>query len=190
MPRATHRGHCQVCNRIQKLPDGLLSLHGYTVVSRGWGGYFAGDCRGSRALPFERDKTLVEDSIKNALEQAELCRRHAADLLSKPADPSDCWRHHYQDRGYIRGYTWVRVCLLPGSEQHPGSHPKYKIGDETHTIRNTFRSLQDAAERGNHQYASHLEAQAKQLDHFVTFQRDRLKTWRPDAPLLPIGKGE
>lgn len=50
MAKATHAGHCQACGRLQRLPSGNLSLHGYTV-DHGW---FSGVCQGAKHLPFEQ----------------------------------------------------------------------------------------------------------------------------------------
>ena len=40
--KATHDGECQLCGRMQKLPDGRLAKHGYTTR---WG-FFQGVCPG------------------------------------------------------------------------------------------------------------------------------------------------
>ena len=62
---ATHIGECQVCGRIQKLPKGQLSKHGYT---KQWG-FFNGTCWGAEHLPFEQSIDLIEGAIKQANEQ-------------------------------------------------------------------------------------------------------------------------
>lgn len=185
MNKATHRGHCQVCNAIQKLPDNLLAAHGYRVEQRGFGGWFSGTCRGSHNLPFERDKRLVDESITNALSLADLKRAHAKDLTDKPADPAKCMIHHYSKR--LWQYMWVEAALLPGTDaEHPGFHPRYDYNGEQHVMRNSFRDLQQAAEHQKGNYISHLESEAKKLDGYVVMQRKRLESWRPDAPLLPV----
>ena len=54
--KATHKGTCQVCGRLQKLPAGSLSKHGYTVE---WG-YFSGVCPGAHELPLEQDRSVLD----------------------------------------------------------------------------------------------------------------------------------
>lgn len=54
--KATHQGTCQVCGAAQKLPNDLLSLHGYTVEHS----FFEGVCKGAKNLPFELNKDLIE----------------------------------------------------------------------------------------------------------------------------------
>jgi hypothetical protein len=57
--KATHYGTCQLCGSLQKLPDGVLALHGYQVE---WH-QFHGSCRGSGHLPFEQSKDIAEQQI-------------------------------------------------------------------------------------------------------------------------------
>lgn len=46
--KATKKGTCQICGRVQKLPNGKIAKHGYQVV-----GEFHGTCDGSDHLPLE-----------------------------------------------------------------------------------------------------------------------------------------
>jgi hypothetical protein len=55
MTKATHKGECQICGRQQKLPGGLLSLHGYT---KRWN-WFEGTCPGARCQPFEKSYSEI-----------------------------------------------------------------------------------------------------------------------------------
>lgn len=73
--KATHKGICQCCGRLQKLPYGRLSQHGYTVT---WG-FFNGVCGGAEHLPLELDRTELDRTVK-------LLRNHAEDLLER--DPT------------------------------------------------------------------------------------------------------
>lgn len=75
---ATHKGTCQACGRLQKLPKGRLSNHGYTVD---WG-FFQGVCSGAKALPLEEDRSVLDATV------AALCKRasewEASDELPLP----------------------------------------------------------------------------------------------------------
>ncbi len=57
MNKATHRGTCQACGRVQAIrPDvGFVAKHGYTVD---WG-FFNGICAGADVTPMEYDTTLA-----------------------------------------------------------------------------------------------------------------------------------
>lgn len=61
MAKSTNKGTCQWCGAIQKLPNELLSQHGYTTQ---WG-FFEGVCRGSRNQPLEKSCELVKYSMLN-----------------------------------------------------------------------------------------------------------------------------
>ena len=58
--KATQIGTCQICGSVQKLPNGRLAKHGYTV-EYGWG--FNGICNGSGKLPFEISKEYAEETL-------------------------------------------------------------------------------------------------------------------------------
>ena len=57
----THKGHCQVCGRIQAVDvtHNFIAKHGYTVDF----GFFNGVCEGSGELPLEIDKSITEETI-------------------------------------------------------------------------------------------------------------------------------
>lgn len=57
--KATHQGQCQICSRIQKLPNTRLSQHGYTVEFS----FFEGVCPGSKSLPYELSCDLIKQQI-------------------------------------------------------------------------------------------------------------------------------
>lgn len=66
----THKGHCQVCGRVQAVStnDNLMAKHGYDVQF----GFFNGTCIGSDKKPLEVSKRISEVTIsnmKNAIEE-------------------------------------------------------------------------------------------------------------------------
>ena len=61
--KATQIGTCQICGSVQKLPNGRLAKHGYTV-EYGWG--FNGVCNGSGRLPFEISKEYAESALASS----------------------------------------------------------------------------------------------------------------------------
>ena len=60
--KATHYGTCQLCGSLQKLPNGVLALHGYEVD---WN-QFHGICRGAGHAPFEQSKELAVEEMRRA----------------------------------------------------------------------------------------------------------------------------
>jgi hypothetical protein len=61
MRKATHNGHCQVCGRVQALPNGgTLSLHGYRVAGFG---FFNGVCHGARFAPLQESRAITDKII-------------------------------------------------------------------------------------------------------------------------------
>lgn len=75
--KATHSGHCQACGRLQKLPNGKLSKHGYTVEH----GFFSGVCRGTNYLPFEQSCDQVRRYIGEAKSEVEFLTKRRTELL-------------------------------------------------------------------------------------------------------------
>lgn len=72
--KATHQGTCQCCGATQKLPAGLLSLHGYTRPD----GYFEGVCRGAGHQPLELSADLLPELITGARAEVERLGTFAA----------------------------------------------------------------------------------------------------------------
>jgi hypothetical protein len=60
--KATHYGTCQLCGSLQKLPSGVLAIHGYQVD---WN-QFHGTCSGSGHPPFEQSKDLAAETVRGA----------------------------------------------------------------------------------------------------------------------------
>lgn len=96
-------GTCQCCGAVQKLPKGVLSLHGYTVSH----GFFAGVCRGARYQPFEKSCDQVKRYIDEAQRSISELKATREAILSETAI---AYVHVYQ--GSRRGrssYEWMRL---------------------------------------------------------------------------------
>jgi hypothetical protein len=61
MSTHTHRGHCQVCLRIQAIDTatGRVAVHGYRVKH----GFFSGRCPGSESLSLHVERTITDGCI-------------------------------------------------------------------------------------------------------------------------------
>jgi hypothetical protein len=86
--KATHQGTCQCCGRLQKLPGGFLSKHGYTVD---WG-YFNGVCGGAHHLPLEQDRTIVDAFVVRLREGAKYARENDPGTLFCDVARSTRWK--------------------------------------------------------------------------------------------------
>jgi hypothetical protein len=206
--KATHNGTCQICGSFQKLPKGKLSLHGYTVR---WG-FFSGVCTGSKALPFEQSKDLIEGAIARAKNMLAETRKESADLKSGALklEGNKAYVHAYfspnsrRDRG---GYKWtvVNVTLekvtYDPADGGTGFYYKasYKTDDQArpHDISIPYdmpRIEDEAAMLASVQlmlnagYAkSELDSRASQLAQYITWQEERIADWKP-TDLKPIAE--
>jgi hypothetical protein len=65
MPKATHKGQCQLCGAIQKLPAQRLSTHGYKVTFN----IFERICPGSLNDPYELSCELIKAELPHIQER-------------------------------------------------------------------------------------------------------------------------
>lgn len=81
MKKSTHRGHCQICERLQAVnPDGTtLAKHGYKVEH----GFFNGTCPGSDHSPYEISADLLPPIAEN---MEAIAKRLFAKALSIPSE--------------------------------------------------------------------------------------------------------
>jgi hypothetical protein len=203
---ATHSGHCQACNSLQKLPNGKLSLHGYTVGH----GFFSGICPGSKELPYEKSHALIKTFMQNA-------ERHLGDVQTlqamyrKPAESTTCWVHPYiaaNWRGFRGGHVWMKAEIRADDSAWTGVNEKYLECDHateivftnSHPMADDMRrrcvleryvkksklDLLAIATKQNSAYADFLESEVKSLQRYIAWQRMRISAWVPDAPLLPV----
>jgi hypothetical protein len=184
MPKATHKGNCQVCGALHMLPGGRLAKHGYTT-RHGW---FEGVCWGSDALPYQQSKDLIEGSISRALARAIELREMGAKAVEEAKQPgSTAWEHVYHrelsnhSRGPVR--LWEQVNVHCDEHGRPAQYsPKYAPSRREET---RFYGTLDAYRlRGAQNYARHMEGLAKQAEEYADHQRKRIADWQP-ADLIP-----
>jgi len=86
--KATHYGTCQLCGSLQKLPTGVLAIHGYQVE---WN-QFNGVCHGTGHLPCEQSKDVAEAQIKRSeqylAENPEPAKPHVTARWNSPEQES------------------------------------------------------------------------------------------------------
>lgn len=211
--KATHNGHCQACGRLQKLPKGLLSLHGYNVAH----GFFSGTCVGARELPFEQSCELVKGFIASAKTQLEHVKAEQAELRQQPTADTKMWaRIRYEGpRGYGATNVWEQVTLEAtfrpygyADDPNAGSM-KYRYLDATGREHGSDQrgggfyginmwDLKRSDEtpdveacrlatvlKHNETRANWLESEVKSLTRYIAWQTERVENWKP-APLLPV----
>ena len=183
-PKATHRGRCQACDSKQKLPAGVLALHGYTTR---WG-FFSGTCPGSGHMPFEQSTDLIARCIADARREADTLRAEA-DAAEANRDPEKVWvRAYYSGAGRgDSGYRWTQTRLTPDPVhgvvyRHPGdarpARSERMACFPGHGIAAAVRSC--AIDR-----AVYLRKEAARRDDYADWQAARIADWKP-AELTPV----
>lgn len=190
MSKATHRGTCQVCSRVQKLPNGVLAKHGYQVL----GGFFEGVCFGSGHLPLEQDKTLVEESIRWAA-QRWIETSAMARIWTNPATEPKLWYHVWIPRtarrigGY---YVWQHCEMRIDEALGQGVNVKVYMDGEwrrgstyslfAHAQEDLLRLATESHAKYIEQY---LQPKMRELNRYCKDQQWRIDTWHK-KPLTPI----
>jgi hypothetical protein len=184
------------------LPNGLLSLHGYKVGQ----GYFFGQCRGTKFLPFELSCDQVKIYIaeaKAALESTEAFQAR----LRQPATEAKAFFYTRQasrkGRDYQASRTWQEVSVREdvvtydggqyskffreGDTEWVGPRAESKIeARETEVSAYSHgRTLLQICTEANEAYAKWLEHEADSLRRYITWQTERVTTWGP-AELKPL----
>lgn len=188
--KATHKGTCQVCGALQKLPEGRLSTHGYTVK---WG-FFEGTCRGSHALPLELDCSLIAGSVEAAKAQKATTEGRIAELraASGPVAP---FRTYDERTGK---YVWEdstvtskEVAFLDGSGTYLTFSRTTKIDRravdglvkvESYPGRNTIETI--TAWARDYFIKLELLPLITKLEDYTRWQTKRLAEWKPAPEAL------
>lgn len=194
MKKATHRGHCQVCNRIQNIQGRNLFIakHGYEVAGYG---FFNGICPGSEHLPLEQDKSMVVWSINWA--QARIIDTTAEiTKYSQPSTEHKAWFHEYvpsKTRYSQSRYIWREVQL---SRETILSSPTFSYNEDTFIGHDakivplrrysiSGATLLDVADQLNAKYVEYLEKRVKEFHQYIAEQTHRIEVWHKQ-PLIPI----
>jgi len=191
--QATHKGECQICGRTQKLPTGVLSLHGYTV---NWG-FFNGVCTGAGFLPFEQDNSQIEGAIEAVTAQRDAMVKRAAEIRAdtEPETAKATYYVPYQKaRNGKGGYASVTVQT---SDVHLGTKG-LRSGDWVATVadngheydalvapRSVAQTPVEAAYYSNQAIAKEVDSNVEQATAYIAWQTRRNRDWAP-RELRPI----
>lgn len=199
--KATHSGTCQACGRGQKLPNGVLAIHGYTTR---WG-FFSGICPGSGHKPFELSTDYIEFCIHSSAKEAAKLRGEAEALLAEdPTGQTEFWFSEYVAATYAlpSHYRWVRATAT--FDEHSISRvttvPDHNGNSKTVFATRTDvrgRTIEDVVLAQNIKRADAFEAVARKHDEYIVWQQERVANWTlgtltpvvaPVGPLLHAPK--
>lgn len=193
MGKATNKGTCQCCGSVQKLPNGNLSQHGYTVD---WG-LFQGVCQGAGHLPFEQSKDLVDHFIAEA-------HQYVAEINEKIVEASnsvdDCkvWFRNYHPATYSRKafHLWEQRAIL--CDRWFEDNERFTIwkwvesGDDKRNVNRgktdtggCKKTIEEAVKFENAKYVEHLEKKRQGIFTYIKWQQDRISGWKVQ-PLLKL----
>jgi len=183
MAKSTHKGTCQGCGAMQKLPNGVLSKHGYTVD---WG-FFNGVCGGANHAPFEESTDLIEGFIVSATEQKKRIEAEMA-KLAEAVDPNDVWRYTYQNHKYF----WEKRVLVLDGEYETFKTWKWVIkkgerkgSEKISHYGKSPDTIEEAVKFENARYIRHLERHITEIDNYIEWQEKRVAEWEP-KPLIKL----
>lgn len=193
--RATHSGTCQLCGRLQKLPNGLMAKHGYTVQ---WG-FFEGTCPGSDAQPFELSKDLIAERIEWAARRASSLHRDAEDAEEHR---DMVWVHEHVPAKFhggrrLSGYAFWRGIPREQVEIRTGySTTVHWIGKDGEKRQDIVRETRvrhwevtkvdedRAVTLLNRAYATKLRGDAAKVGEYRDWLIERIKDWAPHPEKL------
>lgn len=188
--KATAAGSCQACGRVQKLPNDLLALHGYTVQ---WN-CFNGQCPGSKHEPYEQSCALIKRFIASA-KQTRAAIQAQVNQLNCPATEPKAWISEYIPATWQNRHSRYQereVSLFSHREQYVNSSDTYlniwylnlEGKQERMGTRSIYSStVLDAATELNKRFAEQqLTPRVKQLDEYIKWQQRRVTDWK----LMPL----
>jgi hypothetical protein len=107
--KATHKGECQICSGMQKLPGNLLSTHGYRVLNN----CFNGVCPGSKNLPYELSCELIKEILPSIEDYVKKLYEQKVSLSQPVLITPECFNHVWVKGSYgLNGsYQWKKGVL-------------------------------------------------------------------------------
>jgi hypothetical protein len=188
--KATHRGECQICGRFQKLPNGRLSTHGYTVQ---WN-MFQGTCPGSGELPYEQSCDLIKARLPWVKERVTEMNKYRKALLQPATEPKAYVRVWLRS---VSSYTWLELRLTEVYHKNEQSGHEWrtimaKYKDESEEKAQNVGSpyyeepLLDCATRLNEEYVErHYSKTIQETEAYLKWCEDRIANWEA-KPLQAI----
>lgn len=188
MAKAIHSGTCQVCGRLQKLPGGALSKHGYT---KQWG-FFNGTCPGAGYLPFELQKDKAEAAVTRVQAIVEKLRGQIAELNAAPVENTAPFKTYNSRLGVYQETTVTVEEDVIGEKKIPVTLIRHEDGTREQAMRyGLYGSVTEIVLKLRRQRAGRIQLEVQNNQGYINWQNDRLKNWAP-APekLVPVVKEE
>jgi hypothetical protein len=193
--KATHYGTCQACGAFQKLPAGVLALHGYEVK---WE-QFVGVCIGSGHQPYELSADMLPDLIASAELRAEAIRELQVRLRTPIDEPKVDWTFRRQHLGI----NFPEPATISGTEiagLH-GSYMQFTVTadkDGRAQLVDSYRiphGVENAATLANYLRAQEADGLQHRIDRevrYANWQNGRLADWkiRPLREVIEIDAEE
>jgi len=183
MAKATHFGNCQCCGAFQKLPAGLLSIHGYTVED----GWFSGVCRGTSHLPFQQSHALIDQFIASAEAKIVELNAQIAKLLAPATEPVG-WEHtRTTHRSGKVTDAWKQVNII----EHNGTigwMTEDRNGRERFNpayCHSMYGTALEVATKMNSYRAEAFRRIVTKTETYIEWQQTRVANWT-EQPLVPI----
>ena len=191
MAKATHKGTCQCCGSVQKLPNGVLSKHGYTVD---WG-FFNGVCQGAGHKPFEESIDLIDSLIKSAQKEIRKLNKIIKETLAS-TDTKKVWYHGYRNSTWTQkgGYFWAQREVIEVEDERRGTYFQYVMTEDDDKPRGLWgkeagqympfntngHTLEDVVKFENAKYVEQvLNRHLNELKKYIKWQKERIKNWEP-----------
>jgi hypothetical protein len=176
--RSTHRGSCQLCGHVQKLPAGRLSVHGYHKT---WG-YFSGTCPGSRHLPFEQSADLLAQAIGRTLDAS---ARLEAEAQATTDDAEHVWLHEYvPSNGFLKARrVWHKLPVASVEHVH-GLVSWVDEQGKRHQMQHAVYG-EPWVSGSNKRRVEHVRREIAGLLRYAGWLAERVRDWQP-AALLPV----
>lgn len=175
MKAATHKGTCQACGRIQKLPNGVVAAHGYTTR---WG-FFSGTCPGSGEKPFEISADYIERTIVRAQDSIARLEDAAASVRAETGESGAAWYYIYNS--LIGAKSWERVVVVEGGQINVVQEGKTK----THKVFGLSGDIAADARTLNERRAKAYETDTTRYREYIHWQNERIANWKPGT-LSPV----
>jgi hypothetical protein len=169
-------GHCQICDRYQKIPKGLLAKHGY---SREYG-FFNGTCHGSDHPPYEHSCDLIPGEIEIV---KKMLGNVQAAIAKWEQQTEVCVVRMYRDRMYCYREAVVKSePYFSVARQEASSiltlHDK-ESGEQLPDSLWNFETEGEAIQHYNQKYIETvLKMEEKWLKGNLVWLTDRLNNWK------------
>jgi hypothetical protein len=190
MARSTHSGHCQVCGKLHKLPNGVLSKHGYTVE---WNTFW-NECWGECKLPFEQDITYTKKAIEDVKLQKARLENEVAEILALTefAYVIETTPREFR-KPSVRTLVKIPKADLTWEDGYKDGNDKYRwglywIGEDGNEYKEEnlygVNNLEDAIKKVNANHARTIQYKVDQAGRYIDWQEKRIEGWKP-SPLIP-----